>query len=318
MSLLGDVLLEALVKAEPGSDFNALFHKHGPIEASELEMLAQRARDSNVRIRRNATTLLGLGRGNDRDLLLRVLARETMDPAVFVLATSALADGAALAKTRPSLVATALRDPDPKVTGAAIALAWRAGLPDSSDQLRANLADPRVDVRNAALEVLAESGPGPLVPQIRALLASPNAHRYLNLTAIYQALLQADDPTIAEVLAASLVDAGVSARVSLTTAFMHVASRAAWTRGFLVAQVHGTGAWRWAALDLLKDDPDAPIAELVPVCRDYLAMEIATGKPEGTLWLRDGVTSSVAFFSKLADRPFHDLRDTLAFASTLA
>ncbi|MCA9680435.1 MAG: hypothetical protein KC464_35725, partial [Myxococcales bacterium] len=106
MSLLGTQLLENLLRAEPGA-FDRLLRAHGPVVPGEVDLLAERARDSSARVRHNATVLLGIARAPDRDAVLRVLARDTSDPVVLVLAARALPDGAAIAATRPALLKAA-------------------------------------------------------------------------------------------------------------------------------------------------------------------------------------------------------------------
>src|SRR5262249_14412709 len=134
---------------------------------------------------------------------------ETTDPAVFVIACTSQPDGAEFAHQRANLVSHALRDADPKVAGAALRLAWQAKLPEVADRLRADLVDDRPPVRDTALAILAEAGPGPLEPALRTMLADPAIRRSISLTTLFRALLQSDDPTLADVFAAAITDSTV-------------------------------------------------------------------------------------------------------------
>ncbi|MGN6108671.1 MAG: hypothetical protein ACTHU0_26430, partial [Kofleriaceae bacterium] len=193
---LFDVLLERLVEAPSDAALDELLGKHGPIQPGEMDLLAERARDSDPRVRRNATLLLGLARTDDRRVLLDVLARETSDPRVFVLAARALPGGAELARARPELVRQALADGDPKVRSAAVEL----GGHDANDPL----LDPDRRVRAAALDRLAKHGPGASEALLRALLVDPTRRRGYSLEALYGALLYSDDPATADAFARSL------------------------------------------------------------------------------------------------------------------
>jgi hypothetical protein len=313
MSLLGDLLLEELVKAAPAA-FNTLLGKHGPIRPDELDLLAERARDRDGLVRRNATVLLGLGRTDDRHALLRVLARETTDPEVFVLAAAGLPDAKGVASEKPGLVRQALHAADPRAVTAAVRLAALSELPGVGDQLRSRLEDPDPRVRDAALATLAATGAGPLEPMLRQVLADPAQRTRYSLTGLYRALLHSDDPTTADAIAASLVDAEVSDQVELVNALAAV-PRKPWVTDFLLAQLRAPAEFRWAALRALAQAPAPPLAEMVPVCRDYLAAQLASGTPLGSLAMDAGVSATAAFLGRLAGHSFPDLPAVLAYAT---
>ncbi len=314
MSLLGDLILEALVKAAPGRAFNDLLGKHGPIRPDELDLLAERARDRDALVRRNATVLLGLGRTDDRFALLRVLARETTDPEVFVLAATATPDAKGLASEKPGLVRQALHSPDARAAAAAVRLAALSELRGLDDELAPRLADPDAAVRDATLAVLAQTGPGALEPQLRALLRDPAQRRRHALTLLYQTLLHSDDPATGELFAASLVGSTVSDQVELQNALAAVPHKP-WVRAFLLAQLADDGPLGWDALRLLAAEPAPPLAELVAICRDHLAEQLETGAPEQHLAMEPGVGACAAFLGTLAGHGFADLAAVLAYAT---
>ncbi|MCE9580590.1 MAG: hypothetical protein K8W52_46145 [Deltaproteobacteria bacterium] len=311
MGLLGDRVLEALLTAEPGKPFGDLLAMHGPVVPGEIDLLAERARDSSPRVRRNATVLLGLARSDDRETVLRVLAHETGDPAVFALAAGALRDGAAIARERPALVREALRDEDAKVAAAAVRLAF--DVPEAGDALAATLADPRLVVRRAVVALAAERGPGSLESALRAMLEDPSARGEIALGELYAALVASDDPRTGEAVSRSLASATSSDRNQLATALR--SARGTWVRPFLLGQVHVDGPWRWTALALLAAAPDAPIADLVAICRDHLAARLAAGVPERDLGAEEGVRACANFLVLLAGVALPDLRAILDFAT---
>jgi len=315
MSLLAGQLLEALVAAPDHATFNKLFGLYGPIRESDFDVLARRARDSNAQTRRNAALLLTVAhRSDDRDLILRVLARETTDAAVFVLVCGALANGAELAHQRATLVREALRDRDARIASGALRLAWQAKLPEVADRLREDLVDDRPDVRDSALAILAEAGPGSLEPALRTMLGDPAVRRTLPLTAVFRALLQSDDPTTAELFAGALADS--TARSSMSSAIADDTDRKPWVTDFLLAQARAPGPWRWEAFSILAKDPTpATRAVLVEIARGELASELATGAPVGELRWRAGVEASSYFITQLAGHDFSTLQEILEFAT---
>lgn len=316
MSMIVEHTLEALLEAPDDARFSKLLATYGPIEDRDLDTLATRARERRARVRRNATRLLAIAKPSpDRELLLRRLVHDTLDPAVFVLACDALPDGAVLAHQRAKLITEALASGDAVVAALALGLAWRADLPEVRDRLRADLVDERAAVRDAALAIVAEAGAGPLAPALITLLADPAAPR----GPIVQALVRVDDPAIADAVATALATATPGDRVAVTNALAAVpaSARAPWVHAFLRAQIAADGPWRWSAFAALAAAPTADdTAALVALARDHLTAELASGVADGELRWREGVGACAQFLTALAGHTFPTLAALRDYATS--
>jgi hypothetical protein len=307
--------LEQLLKAESPQQFNDFLDKHGPIRAEEIGTLAERAREKHARVRLNAARLLVLAQGDARDPALRKLAEETEDPEVFALAAGKLPDGKQVAGGKPHLIRKALRSDDKDVVAAAVRLAWLSGMPEATSELKAKLEHRDRKVRTAVLEILAEAGPGPFQAELRAMLVDPGRRADNDLGSLYAALLHSDDPSTGGAFARSLENASPGDQVALTNAIHGDREHKPWVDAFLVDQLKREQPWRWSALRLLGERPAPPRAEIVPVCRAYLAKKVATGEPDKALSLDSGVSACAAFLGKLAGRSFRDVHEMLDFAN---
>jgi hypothetical protein len=318
MALPQNVLLDELVKSEPGPAFTQLLRRHGPILPEQTDFLLEKAKDSSPNVRTNASKLLLLVRSQEkREAALRKLAGETDDARVFAIVASGLADGKTLAAKRSDLILKALRASDSQVVSAAIRLAWLADLPGITEDMARKLDDPDDKVRFAAAKVLAEAGCGPLGPRLRAILLDPGQRTRYPLEAIYSALSHSEDPTTGEAFRTSLVGADMTAELSLINAIHASPSRQPWLRSLLLELASHDGRVRWQYFDTLADwQDDAPTAELVKISIDHLE-KLSKGDvqtdPAAKISDNTGASSCIKFLRQLAGRSL-DMKEALAFA----
>jgi hypothetical protein len=310
--------------AEPdfsGKRFSELLLKHGPIVADEVSYLADKAAGAGRPARVNATRLLGLAGVDAAKPALRKLVAETDDDKVFALALGPLLDepdAKQLAASRPKLVEKALRE-EGAVVSYALRAAFLANLPGVADELARALSAADAAARDAATALLAQAGAGPLEPRLREILLDPQQRKRYSLTDIYQALSLGDDPANADAIRKSLQDGGIDAQLAFSNAVSFGKSRKPWLRALLLELASTEGTMQWALFRRIMDwGPEAPMAELVKICADYLRKKLPKERT-GARAAGDFAVCS-EFLGGLAGRKFglDQLYDALDFASKWA
>lgn len=276
------ILLEKVLNAATEEQYREALRQYGPVLAQDIPYLAQQSQSEQPTVRRHAARLLTTTLKDGAVRALRARVADTMDPQVFIIALSGLShepDAKALSQSRPQLLAAALAQDDPQLLAAAVRIAGQAALPDIHALLQRVLQHPSEEVRAAAIEALATVGPGPLEPQLTAVLKEATPSSPYPFAILYRLLGNSDNPAMAAVFAGSLQGVSVAREADFFNGIQN--SRKPWLRGLLLDLARGDSRNRASAFITLTDWPDPDTQrELVRICVQQLEKAPPPGSPE--------------------------------------
>jgi hypothetical protein len=232
--------LDRILEATDKPTRNRALKDHGPVSDREFSYIVRRSKEASPTLQRNAMWLLKTARGSED--VLRQRLGEPIDAEAFVIGLGGLLprpgtpknpQAQALARSHHTLITQALASNEPDVLEAALRASVLAGDPTLPKFLAAALMNQEQQVRETAVELLAENeNAAAYEAQLRTLLRERLP--LLDYTSLYQCLVRSEDPSTATVIKQSLKTPRKDELRNFGNAVLLSKSRQPWLRDLLL------------------------------------------------------------------------------------